>query len=170
MKQKLSKDELKDVVDVMVCTRMHQNPRSLLKSQNVKYALILGFGTYIIFGTTASTMPSLSKVMLVISVFSFLFAAYVWSYLRGLKKNVRKMIEKRIGDPISVSIDKTFVRYNGTNIPWRKIERIIEYKSLYFCVFGQNFIVLKAQPELNKVIESVKDTKYMKYKRPFTLF
>ena len=170
MVQNLSKKELNDVVDVMLYTKMNHSSHKLLRKQNIKYMILLGIIFYFGFVSTLKTSENLSKFALLLAVICFSLAVYVWFYASGLKKNVRKMIESRIGVPIEVTISKNYVRYNGTNIPWAKIEKIIEYKNLYFCVFGKNFIVLQPQPELNNIIELEKDGKYMRYNQPFTLF
>lgn len=170
MTQNLSKRELNDVVDVMLYTKMNQSHRKLLKPQNIKYMIVLGMIFYFGFATTLAQSETIAKVAMVLCIFTFGLAIYVFFYNRGLKKNVRKMIERRIGVPFDVTITKTHVRYNGTNIPWAKIEKIIEYKDLYFCVFGQNFLVLQPQSALNEVIEIEKSHKYVRYKQPFTLF
>lgn len=170
MIQKLSKKELNDVVDVMLYTKMNQSSRFLLKKQNIKFLILAGIIFYFGFATTIKTSEGVSKVALLLAVISFSLAVYVWIYSRGLKKDIRQMIENRIGVPIEVTVSKNYVRYNGTNISWAKIEKICEYKHLYFCVFEKNFIVLQPQEELNQVIELEKNSKYIHYNQPFTLF
>lgn len=170
MTQNLSKKELNDVAEVMLYTKMHQSKHRLLKMENLKYAIAMGFIFYFGFSTTLASSEIVAKFALLLSLFSFGLAAYIFFFNRGLRKNVRKMIERRIGVPIDVTITKSYIRYNGTNISWDKIEKIIEYKDLYYCVFGQNFIVIKANSELNKVIDVQKSSKYVRYNQLFTLF
>ena len=170
MTQNLTKKELDDVVDVMLYTKMNQSKHRLLKKENFKYAILMGFIFYFGFATTLRSSEIIAKIALLIALVCFGLAAYIFFFHRGLKKNVRKMIQSRIGVPFDVTITKTHVRYNGSNIPWSKIEKIIEYKDLFFCVIGQNFLVLKPQEELNKVINVYKNTKYVRYNQPFTLF
>ena len=170
MTQNLSKRELNDVVDVMLYTKMNQSHRRLLRPQNIKYMIVMGMIFYFGFASTLAQSETIAKFALVLCILTFGLAIYVFFYNRGLKKNVRKMIEGRIGVPFDVTITKSYIRYNGTNVPWSKIEKIIEYKDLFYCVFGQNFLVLQPQYALNEVIKSEKSDKYVRYKQIFTLF
>lgn len=163
MVQQLSKSELNDVADVMVQTRS-----GFLNSRNAIYFFIL---LSIVLGVASVSLIQLSlyvaQLCMFLSIMALAVCVYIFLYRRGLKKNVRQMIEKKVGVPLDVHVSNAYVTYNKKKYPLKKIDRVIEYNNLFYLVMGDTFMVMKRESGIDQVLDQVN---YIRYKKPFNLF
>ena len=170
MIQQLTTNELKDVTNVMVKTRALTKNKFLFKNSTMLFLVAASF--FLVTGSSSIAYKDLkaAQICLALAFFLFALAAYIWFFLRGLRKNVRKMIAKRLGNPIKVDVNTSYIRYNGTNIPWSKIQKAATFHGLMFLVFEQNFIVVKSNENIIEIAKNTKNANYCEYKNPFNLF
>lgn len=170
MIQELSNQELKDVTEVMLKTRIAQKPTFFSKKQSIIYTILIGIVLFMSSISLAQLNKQLGQFCLMLALISMAVAAYIFFYIRGLKKNIRQMVSKKIGKPIEVKVSKDFIRYNGKSYAYKNLDRAFEYHGLMYLTFDQNFMVVKNSDELMKCIERNSHLNYVRYKKPFNLF
>lgn len=170
MLQQLTNQELKDVADVMFQTRISAGSKFFSRKQSIFYCLAISFLLFMASMPLSQLSVQIGQFCLMIAILLIALAAYIYFYIRGLKKNVFKMVKSRIGDPIEVEINREYVLYNEQKFPYKKLNRAFEYKGLVFLTFGQNFMVLKPTDDTLKMIKSNQRLKYTQFKKPFNLF
>ena len=170
MKQELTKQELKDVADVMVETRVVANPHFFSKKRSILYCVLVSVLLFFGSMTLAQLNTQLGQFCLMVCIITLAMAVYIYINIRGMKKDISKMVTDKIGKPIEVVINKEYIRYNKQNFAYTSLDRAFEYNGLFYLTFGQNFMIVKSSPEIMKVVEEHPNLKYVRYKRPFNLF
>lgn len=170
MLQQLTNQELKDVADVMFQTRVSAGAKFFSRKQSIYYCLGFSFLCILASSPLSQLSIQLGQFCLMVSILLMALAAYIFFYIRGVKKNVQKMVKSRIGDPIEVVVHNDHIRYNNQNFAYKNLNRAFEYKNLIFLTIGQNFMVVKSSDEILKVIKNHQRMKYVRYKKPFNLF
>lgn len=170
MIQQLTKQELNDIADVMIKTRVASKSKLLNQKQTIIYCLLLAVILYVASFSLVQFNVQLGQFCMLMFFAMIALAAYIYFYQRGLKKNIQKMVSSKLQDPIEVNIMAEHIRYNGKNYAYKSIDRMVEYKSLFYLTMGTDFMVVKDDGTLMKLIDKNPSFKYVRYKKPFNLF
>lgn len=170
MLQQLTNQELKDVADVMFETRISAGSRFFSRKQSILYCLGIALLLFMASMPLSELSIQLGQFCLMACILLIALAAYIYFYIRGVKKNVQSMVKSKIGEPIEVIVKNEYVRYNKQNFSYTKLDGAFEYKGLIFLTFAQNFMVVKSSDEILEIIKKHPRLNYARYKKPFNLF